>query len=173
MLAYGSYADQVDKIAIMRKFTTLESLVRFCEAIKILCTRDYLRRPTPRDLQQLLQKAEARGFPGMIGSIDCMHWQWKNCPTAWQGDYENMKWQKSIILEVVVGFDTWVLHPFFGVAGSRNNLNVLGQFLVFNNVLRGEFPKITYEICRGFFLPATTNGLGCRNEQTEENIPCV
>ncbi|CAL9017293.1 unnamed protein product, partial [Prunus brigantina] len=28
---------------------------------------DYLRRPTPRDLQRLLQKAERRGFPGMIG----------------------------------------------------------------------------------------------------------
>ncbi|VVA39097.1 PREDICTED: putative nuclease HARBI1, partial [Prunus dulcis] len=111
-----------------------------------LYTRDYLRRPTPRDLQRLLQKAESRGFPGMIGSIDCMHWQWKNCPTAWQGDYGNRKGQKSIILEAVAGFDTWVWHAFFGVAGSQNDLNVLGQSPVFNDVLRGEAPNITYEI---------------------------
>ncbi|CAL8993553.1 unnamed protein product, partial [Prunus brigantina] len=73
MLAYGSSADQVDEIAQMGKSTILESMVRFCEAVETLYTRDYLRRPTPKDLQRLLQKAESRGFPGMIGSINCMH----------------------------------------------------------------------------------------------------
>ncbi|CAL2254469.1 unnamed protein product [Prunus armeniaca] len=146
MLAYRSSADQVDEIARMGKSTILESLVRFCDAVETLCTRDYLRRPTPRDLQRLLQKAESRGFPEMIGSIDCMHWQWKNCPIAWQGDYGNRKGQKIIILEVVTGFDTWVWHAFFGVADSQNDLNVLGQSLVFNDVLRGEGPNITYQI---------------------------
>ncbi|CAL8991248.1 unnamed protein product [Prunus brigantina] len=146
MLAYGSSADQVDEIARMGKSTILESLVRFCDAVENLYTRDYLRRPTPRDLQRLLQKAESRGFPGMIGSIDCMHWQWKNCPSAWQGDYGNRKGQKSIILEAVAGFDTWVWHAFFGVAGSQNDLNVLGQSPVFNDILRGECPSITYEV---------------------------
>ncbi|KAI5318475.1 hypothetical protein L3X38_038183 [Prunus dulcis] len=82
----------------------------------------------------------------MIGSIDCMHWQWKNCPTAWQGDYGNRKGQKSIILEAVAGFDTWVWHAFFGVAGSQNDLNVLGQSPVFNDVLRGQGPNVTYEV---------------------------
>ncbi|CAL8111877.1 unnamed protein product [Prunus armeniaca] len=32
------------------------------------------------------------------------------------------------------------------VAGSQNNLNVLGQSPVFNDVLRGQAPQITYEI---------------------------
>ncbi|CAL8992158.1 unnamed protein product [Prunus brigantina] len=40
MLAYGSSANQVDKIARMWKYTTLESLVRFCDAIETLYTRD-------------------------------------------------------------------------------------------------------------------------------------
>ncbi|CAL2266735.1 unnamed protein product [Prunus armeniaca] len=82
----------------------------------------------------------------MIGSIDCLHWQWKNCPTALQGDYENRKGQKSIIIEAVPSFDTWVWHAFFGVAGSQNDLNVLGQSPVFNDVLRGQGPNITYQV---------------------------
>ncbi|KAI5318471.1 hypothetical protein L3X38_038179 [Prunus dulcis] len=114
--------------------------------VENLYKREYLRKPTPRDLQRLLQKPEARGFPGMIRSIDCMHWQWKNCPTAWQGDYGNRKGQKSIILEAVASFDTWVWHAFFGVAGSQNDLNVLGQSPVFDEVLRGHSPQVTYQI---------------------------
>ncbi|CAN6696880.1 unnamed protein product [Malus baccata var. baccata] len=45
---------------------------------------EYLREPNQEDLNRLLHKAEDRGFPGMIGSLDCMHWDWKNCPTGWQ-----------------------------------------------------------------------------------------
>ncbi|CAL8992023.1 unnamed protein product [Prunus brigantina] len=59
MLAYGASANQVDEIARMRKSTILECLVKFYDAIETLYTRDYLRKPTPEDLQRLLQKAEA------------------------------------------------------------------------------------------------------------------
>ncbi|CAL8993104.1 unnamed protein product [Prunus brigantina] len=70
----------------------------------------------------------------------------QNCPTALQGDYGNRKGQKSIILEAVASFDTWVWHAFFGVAGAQNDLNVLGQSPVFNDVLSGQGPNITYQV---------------------------
>ncbi|XP_021829062.1 uncharacterized protein LOC110769406 [Prunus avium] len=41
MLAYGASADQVDEVARMGKSTTLEALVRFCDAVETLYTRDY------------------------------------------------------------------------------------------------------------------------------------
>ncbi|XP_050149001.1 uncharacterized protein LOC126624050 isoform X2 [Malus sylvestris] len=83
--------DQVDEIARMGKTTVLESLMRFCSAIEALYTNEYLRTPTPRDMRRLLRKGEMRCFPGMIGSMECMHWTWKNCPSAWQGAYGNRK----------------------------------------------------------------------------------
>ena len=73
MLAYGASADQMDEMARMGKSTILESLMRFCSAIEFMYTVEYLRRPTEMDLQRLLKKGEMRGFPRMIGSIDCMH----------------------------------------------------------------------------------------------------
>ncbi|XP_050105631.1 uncharacterized protein LOC126585270 [Malus sylvestris] len=144
MLAYGASADQVDEIARMGKTTVLESLMRFCSAIEALYTKEYLRTPTSRDMRRLLRKGEMRGFPGMIGSIDCMHWTWKNCPSAWQRAYGDRKGAKSIILEAVASFDTWIWHAFFGVPGAQNDLNVLAQSPVFDELLQGNSPRCTY-----------------------------
>ncbi|XP_008241209.1 PREDICTED: uncharacterized protein LOC103339654 [Prunus mume] len=73
MLAYRASAKHMDEIAKMEKSTILKYLVRFCNAVENLYTREYLRKLTHRDLQRLLQKAKARGFLGLIGNIDCMH----------------------------------------------------------------------------------------------------
>ncbi|XP_068319704.1 uncharacterized protein [Pyrus communis] len=108
MLAYGASADQVVEITRMGKSTILKSLMRFCGAIESIYTTEYLQKPTNMDLQRLLKKAEMRGFLGMIGSIGCMHWTWKNCPSAWQGLWGQKNEQKGIILEAVASFDTWI-----------------------------------------------------------------
>jgi hypothetical protein len=34
---------------------------------------EYLRSPNENDITRLLAIADERGFPGMIGSIDCMY----------------------------------------------------------------------------------------------------
>ena len=39
----------------------------------------YLRSPNNIDIARLLQTGEQRGFPGMLGSIDCMHFRTKVC----------------------------------------------------------------------------------------------
>jgi len=40
----------------------------------------YLRQPTQKDFEQQIN--EALGFPRMFDSLECMHWNWKNCPVA-------------------------------------------------------------------------------------------
>ena len=77
MLVYGSAADTVDEYLRLGETTAHSCLHNFTDGIIHLFGGDYLRRPTPEDLQRLLDIGENRGFPGMVGSIDCMHWEWK------------------------------------------------------------------------------------------------
>ncbi|XP_021858795.2 uncharacterized protein [Spinacia oleracea] len=83
---------------------------------------------------------------GMIGSIDCMHWEWKNCPTAWRGQYQGRSGKASLILEAVADQDLWIWHSFFCIPGSSNDLNVLHRSPVFDDVLTGKAPPITFQV---------------------------
>ncbi|XP_068314975.1 uncharacterized protein [Pyrus communis] len=144
MLSYGASADQVDEIARMGKSTILESLMRFCRAIESIYIAEYLRKPTDMDLQRLLKKGEMRGFPGMIGSINCMHWIGKTVQVhgkllmGTENEQKVSFWRRPHLL--IHGFGT----HFFGVPGAQNDLNVLAQSPVFNDVLQGRAPNVTY-----------------------------
>ena len=59
-------------------------------------------------LSRLLVINADRGFSGMLGSIDCMHQRWKDCPSAWQGQCKGHVKGCTIILEVVASQDIWI-----------------------------------------------------------------
>ncbi|XP_013695575.2 putative nuclease HARBI1 isoform X1 [Brassica napus] len=146
VLAYGSAADVVDEYLRLGETTTRLCVEHFVEAIINLFGDEYLRRPTPADLERLLHIGERRGFPGMIGSIDCMHWEWKNCPTAWKGQYSRGSGKPTIVLEAVASYDLWIWHAFFGPPGTLNDINVLDRSHVFDDIIKGQAPQITFTV---------------------------
>ena len=108
MLAYGVPADATDEYVKIGESTAIQSLKRFCRAVVELFAEQYLRTPTANDIARLLYIGEHRGFPGMLGSLDCMHWKWKNCPTSWAGQYRGRHGSPTIILEAVADYDLWI-----------------------------------------------------------------
>ncbi|XP_075662918.1 uncharacterized protein LOC142632380 [Castanea sativa] len=91
MLAYGVTADFMDEYVRIEETTAIESLKFFFKAVVDIFSKEYLRAPNNEDFARLLANGERRGLLGMLGSIDCMHWKWKNCPTAWKVQEANRK----------------------------------------------------------------------------------
>ena len=83
ILTYGTPTDSMDEYIRIGESTVIESLRRFVKAVITMFGDHYLRSPNNIDIARLLQTGEQHGFPDMLGSIDCMHWKWKNCPTVW------------------------------------------------------------------------------------------
>nr|XP_043611689.1 uncharacterized protein LOC122583336 [Erigeron canadensis] len=100
-LAYSYKADALDDYLQMAQDTAYQCLDAFCKCVIHLYQEEYLRRPTEVDIQRITAKHEqVHGFPGMLGSIDCMHWGWRNCPVAWQEQYtRGDKGHPTIMLE--------------------------------------------------------------------------
>lgn len=146
MLAYGCAADSCDQYFRMAESTTLQCLKMFCSQIVEIHSNQYLRQPNEDDMARLLHVAELRGFPGMLGSIDCMHWQWKNTPTEVAGQYRGRNKGCTIVLEAVASYDLWIWHAFFGLPGSNNDINVINNSHVFHNLARGNTVPCNYVV---------------------------
>ncbi|KAL0015970.1 hypothetical protein SO802_003039 [Lithocarpus litseifolius] len=105
MLAYGVAADFMDEYVRIGESTAIESLKKFVKAVVDIFSKEYLRSPNNEDIARLLANEEKHEFPKMLGSIDCMHWKWKNCPIAWKCQYSGHIRELTIVLEAVTSFD--------------------------------------------------------------------
>ncbi|XP_022024868.1 putative nuclease HARBI1 [Helianthus annuus] len=143
-------------------FTTLQKCVAAIRQLAYGTVADALDeylQMSARTTRELYQAHEARhGFPGMLGSIDCMHWAWHNCPTAWRGQYtRGDHGHPTLILEAVASQVLWIWHSFFGLPGSLNDLNVLYQSAIFTDVVNGTGPYTRFTVSgveyrRGYYL---------------------
>ncbi|XP_047961358.1 uncharacterized protein LOC125206098 [Salvia hispanica] len=109
--ALGTTTDMFDEYLHVGDTTGRECLKKFCKLVVEAFGDTYLRRPTADDCQSLMQMHETvHGFPRMLGSIDCMHWQWKNCPTAWKGQFTSgyKGSHPKMILEAVADHRLWI-----------------------------------------------------------------
>ncbi|KAJ9537995.1 hypothetical protein OSB04_030728 [Centaurea solstitialis] len=138
-LAYGIAADSTDEYLQMSETTSRECFTNFCQGIIHLYMRKYLRKPTANDVQSLFALHEQQhGLPGMLGSIDCMHWDWKNCPVAWRGQYHRGDHEgPTTVLEAVASYDGWFWHAYYGTPGATNDIVVVNHVRIMCKIVTG------------------------------------
>jgi hypothetical protein len=146
MLAYGIIGDLVDEYLKIGETTAKMSLKLFAKYVVSIFSDEYLRSPTNQDIARLLRVGQSRDFLGMLGSIDCMHWRWKNCLVGWKGMYFGHIREPTIILEAVVSNDLWIWHAFFGLPESHNDINVLERLFIFSELTQRHALKVNYSI---------------------------
>ena len=156
LLAYGNCADQLDEWIRLGESMILLCLRRFVGAVNRIFGAEYLRSPTAEDMARSLNVNERRGFPGCLGSIDCWHWEWKNCPTAWAAQYKGQK-GKGCVAEMCCGHDLWIWHLFCGNPGSLNDINILQRSPLLRAVYNGTMPSVEFLVrgtvySQGFWL---------------------
>lgn len=139
-LAYGCTADSVDEYLGISETSALLSSKAFCSTVVQCFGEEYLRYPNQSDMNSMQKRASEFGFPGMLGSIDCSKWFWKNCPTAHQGHFTGKEGSPALTIEAIADDRLWIWHLFFGMPGSANDINVLEASTLGNAIANGSYP---------------------------------
>ena len=64
------------------------------------------------------------GFPGCIGSVDCVHVGWDKCPHQWKNLFKGKEQHPSVSYEVVCTARKFIQSVSPGHPGSRNDKHI-------------------------------------------------
>lgn len=87
MLCYRLCADATDKYCRISETTATRSMKQFCLVIRDEFEAYRMGQPTCANFEKQLAINVAHDFLGMFAILDCMHYEWNNCPMAWHGDF--------------------------------------------------------------------------------------
>jgi hypothetical protein len=75
-----------------------------------------------------------------------MHWCWKNCPVADQGQYTGKVKEPTVVLKAFALYKLWIWHTFFGLPGTLNDINILNQSPIFQQLQEDEGVSVSYKV---------------------------
>lgn len=143
VLAYGTAPHNYSDYFQMSPSMARVCCVEFNMMIPKIFGDEYLRLPTPHDVRAIcaLHK-EVHGVDGMLGSLDCMHTYWKNCPVAWQGAFLGRNSGPTIVLEAICDYNLFFWHLSYGYSGAMNDLNILNISPLLEKWTEGSFTGV-------------------------------
>ncbi|GJZ03269.1 ALP1-like protein isoform X1 [Tanacetum coccineum] len=147
-LAYNTTPDPFDEYLQIAERCSRECLVNLTKCIYIIYVEEYLRRTTLEGFEKTyaLHK-EKHGLPGMLESIDCMHWDWRNYPKALHAQFKRRDHKyPTLMLEAVADQKLWIWHVYFWGSGANNDLNVLYGSPLFDDVLTDTAPEASFVV---------------------------
>ncbi len=80
-----------------------------------------------------------QGVDGILGSCDCTHTIWKNCPKAWAGSYRGKENTPSIVLKDISDYHMFFWHASYGYAGTLNDKTIFDLSPFQQCLLDGSF----------------------------------
>jgi hypothetical protein len=105
---------------------------------------------TPSDAKQVeALHRSVHGVPGMIGSLDCSHISWGNCPISHQGQFKGKAGEPTIVVEAMVDYNLYAWHAIFGYAGTLNDLSIWDNSFLLSAMCDGSFHELDFQFTIG------------------------
>jgi hypothetical protein len=130
----------VVEVSRLSESTSANCVKQFCAAAVDAFGDQYLLLPFANDLKRIEAKYSNLGLPGCIGAVDCASWQCGACPIAEQGLHRGKDGKPTLRLEAWCDDRLWIWSLFFGIPGSRNDINIMNVSPLFQSIRAGTLP---------------------------------
>lgn len=88
-------------------------------------------------------------FPDCVGSWECQHWAWKNCPVTRAERFKSKEKKNKIASKAIAGAKMWIWGCRFGKPSSMNDINVLDCSPLVSGIFNETLlPPFEYEVNR-------------------------
>lgn len=150
-----------DDIAEMTDIGETTANILFKKVLVNMAERVYslvVKVPSGEYLGKILKVSAALGLPGMIGSMDCTHLRWTQCPAKWTVMCKGKEAYPTLSFQAIVSHDRMIWHVSNWNFGRNNDITVTRCDTVPNQVRRGLFKDVEFtmmdsdsvsRICRG------------------------
>jgi Plant transposon protein len=145
-LAYGDAYDREDENLQISETALAQLTKQFCRLVVERFGQQYLNRPPTLEERKVISARMSRvGFPGCLGSWDCKHFNWKNCPMRLAGQHKGHAegGKTTLILEAFADYRRYFWYVNFDDPGSLNDLNVLDKSSIVYALLNGTLSIVT------------------------------
>jgi hypothetical protein len=80
----------------------------------------------------------------MIGSLDCSHFVWGNCPVADHGQYQGKEGRPTLVGEALADHNLFAWHAVFRYCGMLNDLGFGGSSFLLQSLCNGSFSELNF-----------------------------
>ena len=132
----------IDYFQMSRQYAR-DCCLAFDKAVKQIYTKEYLCLPTSTNLKVILKLHRSiHGVDGMLGSLDCSHTYWKNCPKAWQGSFKGKEKMPSIVLEAISDYHLFFWRVSYGYTVNLNDRTILSLSPLLDRLVDGSYQQV-------------------------------
>jgi hypothetical protein len=122
VLGRASFFDDCAECTFISENTHRVFFHEFCKKFSISQWKKHVHPPeTPDEIKETLDMYAAAGFPGCVGSIDCVHIAWGMCPTKERSWFKGKEGWPTIVYEVVTNHATRIFSATPGHPGTCND----------------------------------------------------
>jgi hypothetical protein len=139
-LAYGTCVNAFRDYFQMGESTAMASVKHFIKAVRSELCSKFFHPMSPADAKRVEElHHKQHGVRGMIGSLDCSHFVWGNCPVAYHGQYQGKEGRPTVVVEAVADYNLYAWHAVFGYCGTLNDINIWDSSLLQKSICDGTF----------------------------------